>query len=95
VEPDLIHEALSESGTAFCWTPPLRRSRRALSESFESKGVSQETSSSTLGRPITYIGKVELGSRRLDIVELAEICDALEGEPERLIAQWRRLLGRF
>ena len=68
--------------------------RVMLREARESTGVSQEELSRRLGRPITYIGKIELGSRRLDLVELAEICDTLGIPPERLVADWRESLRR-
>ena len=54
--------------------------RALLREIREAKGVSQEELSERLGRPVTYIGKVELGARRLDVVELLQVCSLLSIE---------------
>lgn len=51
--------------------------RQLLRESREAAGVSQEGLSTRLSRAITYIGKVEAGTRRLDVIELRQIISAL------------------
>ncbi len=61
--------------------------RDVLRETRESAGVSQEELSRRLGRPITYVGKVELGSRRLDVVEFMEIADGLGVDAVALLAE--------
>lgn len=48
----------------------LRRSREAL-------GVTQQDLSAALGKSQTFVSDVERGVRRLDTVELWEICRAL------------------
>ena len=40
-----------------------------------------------IGRPITFIGKVEMGTRRMDLIELMEICAALEYDVEKLVRE--------
>lgn len=61
--------------------------RDVLRAARESTGVSQEDLSRRLGRPITYVGKVELGSRRLDVVEFMEIADGLGVDAVALLAE--------
>jgi len=63
--------------------------RALLREVRESAGISQETLSQRLGRPITYVGKVELGSRRLDVVEMISICLALNVDPVEIVGKLR------
>lgn len=40
-------------------------------------GLTQVELSQTLGRPQSYVSKYETGERKLDYVEIAEICEAL------------------
>lgn len=61
--------------------------RKLLRELRESRGVTQEVLSHALKRPITYIGKVEVGTRRLDVIELLEICQALDQDPAQVVAE--------
>jgi len=40
-------------------------------------GMTQMDLASRLGRPQSFVSKVESGERLMDIVELKEVCDAL------------------
>jgi transcriptional regulator with XRE-family HTH domain len=40
-------------------------------------GLTQEQVAKTLGRPQSFIAKYELGERRLDVLELRRVCEAL------------------
>lgn len=42
------------------------------------EGLSQAALAKILGKPPSYVGKYELGERRLDVVELAVILKALK-----------------
>lgn len=66
--------------------------RALIRETREAKGISQESLSKSLGRRINYVGKVELGTRRLDVVELNSICEALSVEVEAFVAEWKKRL---
>ncbi len=46
-------------------------------EARETKGVTMRELADRLGRPHTVISKIESGERRVDLVELEAICDAL------------------
>ena len=48
----------------------LRTARKRLK-------VSQKTLATRLGKPQSYISKVEVGERRLDLIETLIICEAL------------------
>lgn len=45
------------------------------------KGLSQADLAKLLGRPPSFVGKYELGGRRLDVVELFVIITALGADP--------------
>lgn len=51
---------------------------RLLRELRESKGVSQRDLSSRLGAASTFIFKIEVGTRRLDFIELLEVLQQLD-----------------
>ena len=56
----------------------------ALKDARESAGISQRKLCKLLGRPYTYISKIEEGSRRVDVIELVLICEAI-GTDARVI----------
>ena len=62
-------------------TPAHRALMRALIEARHARKLTQQEVADVLNRPQSYIAKVEVGERRLDVVEFAEICDALGIEP--------------
>lgn len=58
----------------------LTRSRKAA-------GLTQRDLASRLKRPHSFVGRLEAGERRLDVVEFIDIARALEADPARLFAQ--------
>lgn len=64
-----------------------------LREAREEKGISQRELSRLLGQQFTYIVKIERGTRRTDVVELVEICLALQIDPAHLVSQLRDSMG--
>ena len=57
---------------------------RRLREEF---GLTQEALSKTLGRPQSFVSKVEGRERRLDAVELVQWALAIQASPTELIEQ--------
>lgn len=51
----------------------LGRLRRAR----EAQGFGQQELATRLGRPQSYVSKIETGGRRVDLVEVLDICRAL------------------
>lgn len=51
----------------------LGRLRRAR----EDQGIGQQELGARLGRPQSYVSKIETGERRVDLVEMLDICRAL------------------
>lgn len=56
-------------------------------------GITQEELASRIGRHFTWVSKVERGTRRLDVVELCEIADALGMEPAEVVRRFKAKLG--
>ncbi|WP_428541930.1 helix-turn-helix domain-containing protein [Profundibacter sp.] len=53
----------------------------ALVDLRKAKGLSQADLANLLGKPASFVGKCELGERRLDVVETFVILNALGEEP--------------
>jgi len=51
--------------------------RDLLRELRTEKGLTQVQLSETLGMPQSFVSKYETGERRLDVIELREVCQAL------------------
>ena len=54
-------------------------------EAREEAGVSQEQLADRLGRPQSYVSKIELGQRRLDVIEYLTIARAVGYDPYDLL----------
>ncbi len=46
------------------------------------RGVTQTQLAERLGKPQSFVSKVEQGARRLDVIEFYAICRAMETDPE-------------
>jgi transcriptional regulator with XRE-family HTH domain len=55
-------------------------------------GLTQVQLAERLGRPQSFVSKIERGERRLDLVELVEITEALGVPAELLVADVRAAL---
>ena len=64
-----------------------------LKESREAKGLSQRAVGTLLGVPHTWVSKVELGERRLDVAEFVRLCEALGADPHGGVDVVRRAGG--
>lgn len=51
--------------------------RQLLRQAREDAGVIQHDLSRKLGRSQGFVSKYELGDRRIDLVDMADVCDAL------------------
>ena len=58
-------------------TEAYREVLRTLIEARGAAGLSQAALADRLGKPASFVGKYELGERRLDIVELMVVLKAL------------------
>jgi len=76
------------------FTKSYRIFREELVKAREAAGVSQEELAKRIGWDRTFISKVENGVRRLDVVELLAICDALGINATEFVAKLQRNFGR-
>lgn len=51
-------------------------------------GLSQIELAKRLGKPQSYVSKYELGERRLDLLELSQICEAVGISLEELVRRF-------
>lgn len=70
----------------------LRTSRHkallaALAAARHKAGLSQRDLAAKLGRTHSFVGKIESGERRLEVLEFCEIADALGISASRLISE--------
>lgn len=67
------------------------RKHRSLCEALvharKSAGLSQHQLAARLKRPQSYVAKIEIGERRLEVVEFAQIVRSLGMKPSRLCAK--------
>ena len=57
-----------------------------LKDKRKEKGYTMNTLAEILGKPHSFIGKIENQERRLDVVEFVHYCNALEIDPEEGLA---------
>ncbi len=75
-------------------TPEYEHFRALLVEARESAALTQVEVSSRLNRPQSFVAKYEGGERRLDVIEFLEVCEALDADPNKTIAQLRKRIGK-
>lgn len=61
-----------------------------LKEARVNAGLSQVSMAGKLGKPQSYVSKYESGERKLDFVEVVEVCIALSLDPHQLMADYLR-----
>jgi transcriptional regulator with XRE-family HTH domain len=61
----------------------------------EASGLTQRDLARKLGRERSFVGRVELGERRLDVVEFYWVCVALKQKPEKVAAELLREFARL
>ncbi len=65
----------------------LRILGEVLTRVREGAGVKQAGLAARLGMPASYLSKIENGTRRLDVVELIQIAEAMGVEPAEIVRQ--------
>ena len=60
---------------------------RVLVKAREAQGLKQSEVAQRLGLPASYLSKVENGTRRLDVIELVRIAEAMGCDPGEIIRE--------
>jgi transcriptional regulator with XRE-family HTH domain len=58
----------------------------------ERAGLKQADVAARLGLPASYLSKIENGTRRLDVIELIHIAEALDADPADIVRELERKL---
>lgn len=74
------------------FTDEYRIFRELLRELRGERGMKQAELSAALGMPQSFVSKYEMGERRLDFVELAQICENLDYPLELFVAAYRKAI---
>lgn len=51
-------------------------------------GITQVELAERLGKPQSFVSKVERGERRLDVIEFCQVAEALGRDPASLLAEF-------
>ncbi|MGC8634756.1 MAG: helix-turn-helix domain-containing protein [Candidatus Limnocylindrales bacterium] len=76
--------------TRSVFSPTYGRLRELLIRARRTQGLTQAQLATRVGRRQSFVSKYERGERRLDLVEVLEIADALALDVCQLIAELRR-----
>ena len=72
----------------------LRILGEVLVRARERAGLKQSDVAAKLGLPASYLSKIEGGTRRLDVVELIRIAEAMEIDPAEIVREVAEALAR-
>lgn len=65
-----------------------------LAHAREQRGLKQAEVAVRLGLPASYLSKIENGTRRLDVIELVRIAEAMEIDPAEIVAALQKALAK-
>jgi transcriptional regulator with XRE-family HTH domain len=66
---------------------------RVMAVTRERAGIKQTDLAARLALPASYLSKIENGTRRLDVIELIQIADAMEVDPGEIVREVARELS--
>lgn len=66
------------------YSPRYDNFRTLLREARNDAGLTQVELSEILGKPQSYVSKVELGERRIDFIETIDFCEACGADIKKL-----------
>lgn len=76
-------------------SPRYAALREALVSARKAAGLTQADVAEALGRPQSFVSKIESGERRLDVVEFLDLVDALRGDPVAILEAVRKVGKRW
>ncbi|HDC4530280.1 TPA: helix-turn-helix transcriptional regulator [Enterobacter asburiae] len=72
---------------ASVYSDEYQRVISALKKARKEKGITQAQLAEALGKPQSFIAKVESGERRLDVVEFVHLARLVDADVQRIIAR--------
>jgi len=66
---------------------------RVMAATRERAGIKQSDLAARLDLPASYLSKIENGTRRLDVIELIQIADAMNVDAGEIVREVARELG--
>ena len=76
-------------------SPEHNRLTALLRELREQAGLNQADLAERLGVSQTWVSKYELGERRLDLVQLRQVCEALGTTAAEVVSRWEAEVGKL
>lgn len=76
--------------TKSIYSRQLERLCELLAEARLEAGLTQRQLAERLQRPHSYVAKIEIGERRLDMIEFIEICKRLDIDPAAIVREVER-----
>ena len=68
-----------------------RHFRRFLKQKRKDKNLTQWELAKQLNMPLSFVGKYEQGERRLDVIELMDIAEALDFDPTEVFVELKKI----
>jgi transcriptional regulator with XRE-family HTH domain len=68
-------------------TPKYKKFRNLLIENRKAANLTQVQLAEKLGRPQSFVSKIESGERRLDVIEFIEWCDAVGCQADKIVKE--------
>ena len=69
------------------FSPAYEHLRSLLVKAREAAGLRQADVAKKIKRPQSYVSKIELGERRLDVIEFVEFAKVVDADPVRILRQ--------
>lgn len=76
------------------FTPDYECLIELMAEIRKDKGVTQVDLATALGKPQSFVSKIENGERQLDLIEMVAVADALGIKPQTVIAMLEERISR-
>lgn len=86
-----LHHGVPRRVSKQIYSSQAKRLRELLVEYRTRSGVTQAELAARIGRAQTFVSKVELGERRIDIIELVQMLTVMRADPVEFL---ERLLKR-
>ena len=64
-----------------------KRLRQRLKEARLDAGLRQVDLAETLGKPQSFVAKIESGERKIDFIEVLDVCTAVGLDPAQLVTE--------